>query len=76
MGPLNEGERAIVPSYCSYIHTYLICGRSVLQTAISMLLNVLLYSTVKKLPKSRWNHGILALAVAHSEHEGFGNVRE
>ena len=23
----------------------------------------------------RWNHGIIELAVAHSDHEGFGNVR-
>jgi hypothetical protein len=39
-------------------------------------INVIKHSTVKKSPKGRWNHDVLALAVAHSEHEGFGNVRE
>jgi hypothetical protein len=33
----------------------------------------MIYSIVQQ--KTRWNNGIIELAVAHGDHEGFGNVR-
>jgi hypothetical protein len=69
MGPLYEGGRTIVHSYPSYIHTHLIRSHLRPSKATPTLLNVLLYSTVKKLRKK---HGIIELAVAHSEHEDAG----
>jgi hypothetical protein len=62
-----------MPPYPSHISCTLSLDIHLSKNAIIILFDDTFNGTAKETHR---NDGILELAVAHSEHEGFGNVRE